>query len=307
MKKRSVFIFILAAVILLLPLTDKSITLGSTVSEATKNSEPVQIIRSAAEILRKPQNAFRVISFNLLADTQGFGGSPAETRAPAAAEILRTFKGDVLCLQEVSPGWFSCLKTNTGDIYKAVQSVRTVLFSKMNVIMYNTLTVTLIKSGSVQFSVGNDTRTRFAVWAVFEHKHSGRQYAVINCHFNLIKSNIDTGNSLSAANQSNELCALADELYRSFACPVIAAGDFNCREHKTATDSSYIYSRLTAYFTDARTAAESVFVGAKKRFDSTSGDHIFIIGTADVKSYNILALPHSETVSDHFAVFADFL
>lgn len=307
MKKRSVFIFILAAVIMLSPIARRAFTFSHRNADTKESYALAATAQSAAAIIKKPQNALRVISFNLLADTQGFGGSPAETRAPSAAEILRAFKGDVLCLQEVSPGWFSCLKMNIGGIYKAVQPVRTAVFSKMNVIMYNTRAVTLIKSGSVQFSVGNDTRTRFAVWAVFEHRQSGKSYAVINCHFNLIKSNIDTGNSLSAANQSNELCALADSLYRSFACPVIAAGDFNCREHRTETDSSYIYSRLVSYFTDARTAAESVFVGAQKRFESTSGDHIFITGTADVKSYNILALPHSETVSDHFAVFADFL
>ena len=306
MKKRSVIIFILAAITILSPLTRRAFAFNSCADTAEESAALASAAKSTSAILKKPQKALRVISYNLLADTRGFGGTAAQTRAPDAAALLHAFKGDILCLQEVSPRWFSCLGKYLGGEYRAVQPVRTVLFTKMNVIMYNNA-VTLLKSGSMQFSVGNDTRTRFAVWAVFEHKHSGRQYAVINCHFNLIKSNIDTVNSLSAANQSNELCALADELINQYACPVIAAGDFNCREQRTETDSSYIYSRLVSYFTDARTAAESVFVGAKKRFNSTSGDHIFIKGGADVKSYNILALPQSETVSDHFAVFADFL
>ncbi len=306
MKKRSVFIFILIAAVMLLPFAD---TASATVGN-TKNSVSAECTAASgatARLLKKPTGAMRLVSYNLLADLPGFGGTDATERAPYAEAFLRDFDADILCLQEVSPAWFMSLQHCPGITLTAVQPIRTVLFMKMNVIMFNESTVRLIKSGTVQFTAGNDTRTRFAVWAVFEQKPNGRKYAVINCHFNLIKNDGDGGNLLSAANQTNELCLLANDISKQYNCTVIAAGDFNCRERKTKTDSTYIYARLTSYFTDARKIAETVFSGAQKSIDSTNGDHIFMSGGAGVYGYYILAFPHSELISDHFAVAADFL
>ena len=304
MKKRSVFIFILIAAVTVLLFAATVFAAGGS-SEKAINAECAAAASAAAKLLAKPDGALRLVSYNLLADLPGFGGTDAAERAPYAEAFLRDMDADILCLQEVSPAWFSCLR-RPGIMFTAVQPVRTVLLMKMNVIMYNESTVRLIKSGTVQFTAGNDTRTRFAVWAVFEQKANGRKYAVINCHFNLIRNDGDGGNMLSAANQTNELCLLANGLSEQYNCTVIAAGDFNCRERKTKTDSTYIYARLTSYFTDAREIAGTVFSGAQKSLASTSGDHIFLSGGARVYGYYILAFPHSELISDHFAAAADF-
>lgn len=263
-------------------------------------------LSSADEVFaRKDDDNIRIISFNLLSDSLGFDGSPAFSRIQSVEALVFACDGDILCFQEVSRNWFCALCEALFDEYAAVEPIKTVLFSKMNVIFYKKDLFSQISSGIKQFSKGDDTRTRNAVYAVFERKSDGRKLTAVNCHLNFLKSESTDKSAEIISDQSNEIKNLTFDLFEGFGAPVVTVGDFNSRKRGSNSNFAFPYGYLSSFFADAKYTAETVFVGGKSRLNADGIDHIFTLGNATAKKYSRLSLDGSEYLSDHSAIFAD--
>ncbi len=247
----------------------------------------------------KREGVIRILSYNLLADSLGFDGTNAVTRADGVCEIINTLTPDVVGLQETSRSWHTCLREKTE--YAFIHPLRTEILGTMTCVIYNKSTVTLISDGEKVFQSGFDSRLRRMVWGVFRHKKSGEVFAVVNTHFSLSNNDIKV-----PMKQATELLSFCDNIREKYACPVFSVGDFNARERTVGNNvTSSVYETLCTVLNDAKTDAESVTCGEKQGIYASSNDHIFYKGEADIKNYVILSQKEFEILSDHYPVFVD--
>ena len=150
--------------------------------------EQITEIERLSEFHKKENTQIRLMTYNILADSVGFEGSPAVYRANAVCRVLEGIKPDVCSFQEMSRKWFACIFNNTD--YKFIHPIRSALFETMTTLVYNTKTVSLIAFGEQVFRNGNNSRLRRMVWGVFRHKKTDKMFAVVNTHFSLINSNL---------------------------------------------------------------------------------------------------------------------
>lgn len=247
----------------------------------------------------KREGIVRILSYNLLADSLGFDGTDAVTRADGVCEIINTLTPDVVGLQETSRSWHTCIRENTE--YTFISPLRTEILGTMTCVIYNKNTVTLVTGGEKVFQSGFDSRLRRMVWGVFRHKKSGKIFAVVNTHFSLSNNDIKI-----PMKQATELLNFCDIIRKKYACPVFSVGDFNARERTVGNNvTSSVYETLCTVLNDTKTDSESVICGKNQGIYATSNDHIFYKGEADIKNYVILSQKEFETLSDHYPVFVD--
>ena len=265
------------------------------------STELLTVINNIKITNPKSQEHIRIMSYNLLADSLGFEGTDAKTRADGVCNLLNELGADVIGLQETSRNWHTCIDEKTN--YSFISPIRTKLFGTMTSVIYNKNTLTLLKSGEKVFNYGYDSRLRRMVWGIFKYNENGKVFAVINTHFSLSNNNITT-----PMNQAAELLAFGEKLREEYNCPVFFIGDFNARERNRNTNiSSSVYETLSTTNNDAKTEAQSVASGVKQSIYASTNDHIFIKGNAEIKNYVILSQNEFTNLSDHYPIFVDIV
>lgn len=250
----------------------------------------------------------RIMSANLLAHYESWGGKPARSRAKMFIEVISAYAPDVAGLQEVCDEWLCCLLEGLPDNYKFIHPVSTFSFIHMTTMIYNSDTLKFIDSGEIEFSQIDDARTRRAVWAVFETKSNGIRFAVTSTHFSFPKNGKEAQGLAMMSVQADEMYALSEKIENEYGCTVFLTGDFNSTEEEGSEgkrQTTEVYKKLSTVLTDAKYCAESTFDGDGFPISRPCLDHIFINGTADVKSFGYLSNKYMSKMSDHYPVIAD--
>lgn len=247
----------------------------------------------------------RIMSANLLAHYQSWGGIPIGDRDLMFRDVLNEYLPDVVGLQEICEDWHSSLNENLPENYSFVQTDSQGDFVHMTTMIYNTDTVTLKYCGEIEFSRLDDKRTRRAVWAVFE-TNDGLRFAVTSTHFSFLKGENDTEGLEITNAQAEEMCRLSEQIKTEYNCPVFLTGDFNTRESDGKNEQySATYNKLCEFLTDAKYVALSTFDGDGYSIDKPYIDHIFINGEAKVLSFGIVSDTKWKNMSDHYPILAD--
>lgn len=271
----------------------------TSTNQTPSNDQPIPLLTALNITYPKGDGSLRIMSYNLLADTPGFEGSPAYLRASGVCNILNTLKPDVAGLQEVGRNWFFSL--NQGTTYSFISPVKTTLFGTMTAIIYNKETVILEDSGEYVFPETYNGKLRCAVWGLFKEKQSDKKFLVINTHLSLKENGID-----SPLEQATNIIILANELKETFNCPLFFVGDFNSDKRSLYnTSSACIYETLCTVSADTVNLSFEKGFGENKNFSSYSADHIFLKGEAEILRYIILSQPDFVELSDHYPIFID--
>lgn len=257
-------------------------------------------INKLSEIYKKEKTQIRIMTYNLLSDSIGFEGSPAETRADAVCKIINGIAPDVCAFQETSRKWFACIFNNTD--YKFIHPVRSALFPTMTTLAYNPKTVNLIAFGEQVFKNGSNSPLRRMVWGVFRHKKTDKIFAVVNTHFSL--SNSPFNDNTTPLTQALELITLCKDLKNLFNCPVFPLGDFNTHKPTKKTPSP-IYDILSTAFQNTQNSAKTVSHGESTNKKTLFIDHIFSFGDAEIIQHITLSQKSFKELSDHYPVFCD--
>lgn len=270
------------------------------ISQFPATQEQISEIEKLSEIYKKDESTIRLMTYNLLADSIGFEGSPAENRADAVCEIIKGIAPDVCGFQEMSRKWFACIFNNTD--YKFIHPVRSVVFQAMTTLAYNPKAVSLIAFGEQVFKNGSNSPLRRMVWGVFRHKKTDEIFAVVNTHFSL--SNSPYNDNTTPLTQALELITLCKDLKKLFNCPVFPIGDFNTHKPTKSTPSP-IYDILATAFQNTQNRSETVSHGENTNKQTLFIDHIFSFGDARITQHATLSQNTFSQLSDHYPIFCD--
>ena len=136
---------------------------------ATEKNEEIQRL---SDFHKKDSNHTRIMTYNVLSDSIGFEGTPAQYRADVVCKTLNEISPDVCGFQETSRKWFACIYNNTS--YKFIHPVRSAIFATMTTLAYNPDTVMPIAFGEQVFKNGNNSSLRRMVWGVFRCKSNNK-------------------------------------------------------------------------------------------------------------------------------------
>ena len=270
------------------------------ISQHPATIEQTTEIEKLSEFYKKGNTEIRLMTYNILADSVGFEGSPAQSRADGVCRIINGISPDVCGFQEMSRKWFACIFNNTD--YKFIHPIRSAVFSTMTTLAYNAKTVNLIAFGEQVFKNGSNSPLRRMVWGVFRHKKTDKIFAVVNTHFSV--SNPDFTDNTTPLTQALELITLCKDLKKLFNCPVFPLGDFNT--HKpTKKNPSPIYDILVTAFKNTTDLSKTLSHGENTNKKTLSVDHIFSFGDVAVINHTTLSQASFKELSDHFPVFCD--
>lgn len=260
-----------------------------------------------ADSARSCDTYARIMSANLLANYESWGGTDAHRRAKMFFNILDEYEPDVVALQEMCDQWYCCIEKNKGS-YQLVYPVSSGILLHMTGLMYNTETVTLLEYGRMEYTQGDNPRLRRIVWGLFEDNSTKRQYIVTSTHLDLIRKGQEK-EELSVMNtQAQEQIELTKNLQEQFNCPVFSAGDFNAMDDG-GYDNEYfapgVYNTIAEALTDTKYIAKAKTEGDNRPVDKPTFDHIFLKGKATVERYSILSDSVMSEMSDHYLIFAD--
>ena len=112
--------------------------------------------------------------------------------------------------------------------------------SRTTKILYDRAVVRKVRSGSIEYQrqSGGDNDQRFLVWAVFEHKASGKRFFFANTH-------LATGSGALQKAQWQELIARVNALKDGL--PTIVVGDFQRSRMKNPADDMLAAMRNAGY------------------------------------------------------------
>lgn len=272
----------------------------------------------AFDFTRGEETGVRVMSYNVLAHMESWGGTPVPPRAKMLLKILGEVQPDVIGAQEMSSDWHKVLEANMSDGYVILHPDIDVFNKNKTPIIYNGDRLLLIESGYYAYKQGDENGCRAITWGLFSVKATGEYVIVTNTHLNLIKDGQESRSLEIMLSQADELLAKISELSERYKCPVIACGDYNSMESgdipdafgdtygvRAATD---VYDKLAASLTDVKYAQNVEIICADKSIATApSWDHIFLKGDATAEKFFILDGEVFESLSDHYAVFADFV
>ncbi len=296
MKKNSIklFPFIIIFVIIL-----NTILFYGSAEPLVTDDHFTNTINAINRTCPKPCSAIRIMTYNLLADTPGFYGTPAYSRAAEVCRLLNTLCPDVAGLQESSRNWFYALSTNTH--YRFISPLKTNIYGTMTTIIYNPHTLALEEWGELTFPGSHNGRLRRAVWGLFRVKSTNKHLVVINTHLSL-----NEGEGYTPLIQATELLTLCRGLSERYGCPLFLIGDFNSdiRSDKNPLRAG-AHEIITTYFTDTELTAAEKIHGDAKGTSAYCVDHIFTLGEAQILRFHLLSQSRFTALSDHYPIFID--
>ena len=257
----------------------------------------------------------RIMSFNVLAELWG-DKVAVSGRDEKVVSALIYYAPDVVGLQEMSPAWHTAMSPLLkGTPYKFIGKDNTVshsTYGKTNFspMLYNSDTLTLKESGVKAYSSASKTYAYVMTWAYFEHKETGKCFAVINTHFDLRNSGEKYDNNRTQ--QAKEIAAYVKTLQNRYSCEVITTGDYNTNEsesqYTTIVNNGALHE--AKYTADVIKRACNTYhkLGATiSQSAANSIDHIF--GTAGVRFayFNVLVDRIVSDASDHCPIYADVI
>lgn len=245
----------------------------------------------------------------------------AWNRDDLAAELLRELQPDLFCLQEFD-GPFRHEEPSLPEMmqgYREVPVREVEPDDNWNPIFYASARFRVLDSGHRVYSVGTEypyrekfrSHFRTLTWGVLEDRVTGKPLAVVNTHYDT-----DPGNLKS---ESDELIEVSRKLAREYACPVLAAGDYNC-----PVGGEAVRNMLENGFRDTCSLAKHpegvhgchpypILNEEKRMFDryddhfyhtdyAEAIDHVLLLGDADVELYRTVINEKTLLVSDHSPV-----
>ena len=246
----------------------------------------------------------RIMSFNVLCELWAEEAKDYLPRVQTAAAVIDYYEPHVVGLQEISDKYHTSLNSLFGTKYKIVDAKTSRNETNFSPLAYNTEKVILKDHGTKIFSKGNNTKLRLGAWAVFEDKATGKEFIVVNTHWDL------TGNGEYRTVHSNEMAQLVNELKAKYNAPVITTGDYNTKEseeqYKNYVEKAALHeAKYTAKVVKRKTKTTHTLGTALATGEADSIDHIF--GTSDVEFlfYNVLADKLIINASDHCPIYAD--
>ena len=279
---------------------DMYLKTSGDISQYPATTQQTTEIERLSGFYKKEENHIRLMTYNILADSIGFEGTPARTRADGVCKIINGISPDVCGFQEMSRKWFACVYNNTD--YKFIHPIRSAIFATMTTLAYNPKTVSLIAFGEQVFKNGSNSALRRMVWGVFRHKNTDKIFAVVNTHFSLSDSNF-TDNT-TPLTQALELITLSKELKNLFNCPVFPLGDFNAHR-TTKTTPSPIYDILVTAFINTTKLTKTTSHGENTNKKTLFIDHIFAFGDVNITHHATLSQVSLKELSDHYPIFCD--
>ncbi len=303
MIKNTIFKFtaiIITILFFLLTGADMYLKTYGDISQYPATLEETTEIERLSIFYKKEDTQIRLMTYNILADSIGFEGSPAQHRADAVCKIINGIAPDVCGFQETSRKWFACIYNNTD--YKFIHPIRSAVFATMTTLAYNPKTVNLIAFGEQVFKNGSNSPLRRMVWGIFRHKKTDKVFAVVNTHFSL--SGSDFSDNTIPLTQSLELITLCKDLKNLFNCPVFALGDFNAQK-STKKITSPIYDILVTAFKNTTSLAKTISHGENTNKRTPFIDHIFAFGDVKITHHITLSQSSFKKLSDHYPIFCD--
>jgi len=200
-------------------------------------------------ILNKRPNEVSITSFNMRCDVpEDDKSNNWANRIPRIAKYITEQGLDVVATQELVGTQDSTLLAALPD-YTEIKAI-----DGVNAILYSPSQVKILRSGYFSLSECPDSLgkkgwdaafPRFALWAVMQHRTSGKQFVLLNTHLDHIGAvNRREGAKLIISQLKN----IAGNM------PVVVTGDFNADEHSEA------YSILTNdHLVDAYKVAKSKY------------------------------------------------
>ena len=270
------------------------------ISQYPATIEQTTEIEKLSNFYKKEETEIRLMTYNILADTLGFEGSPAELRADGVCKIINGISPDVCAFQEMSRKWFACILNNTD--YKFIHPIRSAVFATMTTLAYNPETVNPIAFGEQVFKNGSNSPLRRMVWGVFRHKKTDKIFAVVNTHFSLSDSSF--ADNTTPLTQALELITLCKDLKNLFNCPVFPLGDFNAHKPTKKTPSP-IYDILVTAFKNTTDLSKTISHGENTNKKTLFIDHIFSFGDIKVTNHITLSQSNFKKLSDHYPIFCD--
>lgn len=247
---------------------------------------------------KKPKDATRLMTYNVLSDGIGFDGMPVKTRDSYFIHLLSSVNPDVLCLQEANFPWQKVIAEKSS--YKCTNPIKTRLSFLMTAIFYNPQTVTPIKSDFFAYHEGIDSRLRSLNWCLFRRKKTKDYFIVINTHFSLFEKD-----SRFPISQSKELVDFYNYLKNVYNCSIYLMGDFNTKSRNDEAENSSVYEYLNLNFCNTLHLAENVNFAFLTEAENNPNDYIFSSADTEVKNYTLLSSPELNVLSDHYPVFID--
>lgn len=259
----------------------------------------------------------RVMSFNILAHMESWGGSPVPPRAKMLLKVFDEIRPDVVGVQEMSSDWHKVLGANMNEEYVVLHPDIDIFNKNKTPIIYNKDRLELIESGYTAYKEGDENGCRAITWGLFSLKSNGKYVLVTNTHLNFIKDGQESNSLKIMQSQADELIAKINELYDRYSCAIIACGDYNGMESGEVSDAfgdtygvraaQEVYDKLAAALSDVKYKQGTQIICANESIaNAPSWDHIFLKGQADAEKFFILDGEAFENLSDHYAVFADF-
>lgn len=256
----------------------------------------------------------RIMSFNILCEI--WNDKPTISgRDEKAVAILMNYAPDVVGLQEISPNWHSALEPLLDSSpYKMIGKHNTVMHSKygninFSPIIYNSDTVKPIDSGVRAYSVAAKIYAYVMTWGHFKHISSGKDFAVINTHFDLRREGEHNNNRTQ---QAKEIAAFINELKGRYGCPVIITGDYNTMESEDRfkiiiNDAQMHEAKYSAHIIKRACATYHTLGSSISTANANSHDHI--LGSNGIKFlyYNVLVDKIVIETSDHCPIYADVM
>lgn len=260
-----------------------------------------------ADTKRDDNTYARIMSLNLLANYEDWGGTDAHRRAKMFFNLLDVYRPDVAAIQEMSNQWYCCIMKNL-DNYKLIYPISSGALIRMTGIIYNSDTVNLLDYGQYEYSQGDNARIRRIVWGLFEDRNTSKQYIVSSTHFDLVREGNEKAELATMKTQTNEHISLMNQLKNEFNCPVFSCGDFNamdCGGYNNIYYAPEIYETIAQNLTDTKYIAKIKTHGNERSVDKPTFDHIFLLGDEKIKRYSIISDNVMTQMSDHYPIFID--
>lgn len=285
-------------------------------------------------------NAFRVMSANVLVHIAGWGGEPVKPRAHRFAEAVKHYAPDVIGMQEMCSDWYKYLLPQLED-YQVIEKKNSLFMENRSAIIYNASKLNLLESGLYKYSVGDKNGCRAVTYGVFERKTDSKRIIVTSTHLDLIRNKDYEKEKNTMLKQVEEFVEQIETLKIKYPnVPIIMAGDYNSMEHENSRFTGDVYDRendltyFKCYGKEAGAFAyeelnkhfiDTKFVeNIQQKFDNTRGylyddptwDHIFMTNEnfAQVLTFRVLTSDYfhknedrTTRISDHLPICVDVL
>ncbi len=251
-----------------------------------------------------------IITFNIRYNTPNDGINAWPNRVEMATGLLRFHEPDIFGLQEALHGqildvqkefpeyeWFGVGREDG----KEEGEFSPVFYKKSAFILLKNGTFWLSETPEVPGKGWDAAFSRIVTWGHFQSKVTGKQFLVLNTHFDHVGTE-------ARKNSADLIRKKVEEMTRNKNLPVIIMGDFNL------TPDTEPIQMLKRFAKDSYEATEEppygpvgTFNGFNLMADLSSNriDYIFVYGAIEVLKYAALAeIKDQRFPSDHLPVFA---